>query len=181
MRHLEFALAIAATLTLAACSGSETTTAEPATTVRTGTPATTPEPGSEPEPRVDPTAVAQAPSFDQPNRRAEAPVDADQRRKEAIAAAEAPQETSSFRVPADAIGGERLDTDTYALAMRGQAALYKHFDDLGVAKDSFYFKFPVTERGGYWSMGFYGTPPTRPDGVYVEVRVHPDGSAEVIY
>lgn len=55
-----------------------------------------------------------------------------------------------------------------------------HLDSAGIASDSFYFKSSVEDMGGYWMMTFYGNPPTQPDGMYIDVRVYPDGSAEVM-
>jgi hypothetical protein len=164
---LSVVLALAAVALLSACSGSEKTPAEP--------PAAAAEPAPSPSPAQSAAPVGQAPSFDA------IPVDQPaQPRPPAPAATPEPQpQPVGFRVPADAIGGENMGVQTFDVATRGEAALRKHFTDAGVDPSTFYFKIPVEQRDGYWTMTFYGNPPTQPDGMYVEVRVFPDGSAEV--
>jgi hypothetical protein len=163
---LTVALALAAVVSLSACSGSEKAPADPPAAAAEATPTETPAAAP----------VRQAPSFnsipvDQPTQPPPpAPVDTP----------EPQQQPVGFRVPADAIGGEKMATTTFDIATRGEMALKKHFTDAGVDPSTFYFKIPVEQRGNYWTMTFYGNPPTQPDGMYVEVRVYPDGSAEVM-
>ncbi len=163
-------LAIAAITALSACSGSKQTPVDPP---KAASPAT-----AAPSPAETPVAtpVGPAPSFDA------IPVDqpAQPRPPAPATAPEAPPQPVGFRVPADAIGGEKMESTTYSIATRGELALKKHFTDAGIDPSTFYFKIPVEDRGGYWTMTFYGNPPTQPDGMYVEVRVYPDGSAEVM-
>jgi hypothetical protein len=169
---LTLVLALAAAMSLAACSGSEKAPADP-------TAASTTEPATDTTATSQPAApaVRQAPSFEA------LPVDPSTQPSPATptpAAVQDDQQRTSFRVPADAIGGDQMEATTFNVATRGEMALRKHFTDAGIDPSTFYFKIPVDQRGNYWTMTFYGNPPTQPDGMYVEVRVYADGSAEVM-
>jgi predicted small lipoprotein YifL len=162
---LTVVLTLAAVISLSACSGSEKAPAEQPPAAAEASPAETP--------------VRQAPSFD--TIPVDKPAEPTQPPPPAPSSTPEPQQQPvGFRVPADAIGGEKMGTATFDIASRGELALRKHFTDAGVDPSTFYFKIPVEQRGNYWTMMFYGNPPTQPDGMYVEVRVYPDGSAEVM-
>ena len=78
-------------------------------------------------------------------------------------------------IPADAIGGTPVTNldDAYA---RGSAGLQKYCVDEGMPCDSFYAK-DTTEQGDHWLLMYFGTP--RNQAMYINVRVYPDGRAEV--
>lgn len=80
-------------------------------------------------------------------------------------------------IPADAIGGSPV-TNMQDAWTRGNEALKKYCADNGIPFDSFFTKESPVETNGYWTMQFFGDP--NGQGMYVGVRVYPDGRAEIV-
>ena len=80
-------------------------------------------------------------------------------------------------IPADAIGGSPV-TNMQEAWVRGNEALKKYCADNGIDSSSFFTKESPVEGGGYWTMQFFGDP--KGQGMYVGVRVFPDGRAEIV-
>ena len=78
-------------------------------------------------------------------------------------------------IPAEAIGGTPVANIQDAFT-RGNAGMQKYCQDQGIPCGSFYVKDTVQEGGG-WVLQFFGNPYN--EGMYVNVRVFPDGRAEV--
>lgn len=78
-------------------------------------------------------------------------------------------------IPAEAIGGSPVANIQDAFT-RGNAGMQKYCQDQGIPCGSFYVKDTVQEGGG-WVLQFFGNPYN--EGMYVNVRVFPDGRAEV--
>jgi hypothetical protein len=80
-------------------------------------------------------------------------------------------------IPADAIGGSPVTNDDDAW-YRGKAAMQKYCEDNGIPFANFAVKEPPVATNGYWTMQYFGTHHNQ--GVYVGIRVYPDGRAEVM-
>lgn len=78
-------------------------------------------------------------------------------------------------IPAEAIGGTPVANIQDAFT-RGNAGMQKYCQDQGIPCESFYVKDTVQEGEG-WVLQFFGNPHN--EGMYVNVRVFPDGRAEV--
>ena len=78
-------------------------------------------------------------------------------------------------IPAEAIGGTPVANIQDAFT-RGNAGMQKYCQDQGIPCESFYVKDTVQEGRG-WVLQFFGNPYN--EGMYVNVRVFPDGRAEV--
>ena len=75
----------------------------------------------------------------------------------------------------DAIGGTPVANIQDAF-VRGNAGMQKYCVDQDIPCESFYVKDTIQE-GEAWVLQFFGNP--RNQGMYVNVRVYPDGRAEV--
>jgi hypothetical protein len=152
-----------ATLALAACGGDPPPPAQTAST--------------EPAKAAAPATAAEAPPAAPaivPSPQPVAPADA--------AAQNQPQESfvtkaASAAIPADAIGGSPVTNQADAW-VRGNEALKKYCADTALPCDSFYVKESPQETAGYYTMQFFGAP--NGEGMYIGVRIFPDGRAEVI-
>jgi len=78
-------------------------------------------------------------------------------------------------IPPDAIGGTPVANIQDAFE-RGNAGMQKYCVDQGIPCESFYVKDTIQEGEG-WVLQFFGNPHNQ--GMYVNVRVFPDGRAEV--
>lgn len=78
-------------------------------------------------------------------------------------------------IPPDAIGGTPV-TNIQDAFVRGNAGMQKYCVDQEIPCESFYVKDTIQE-GEAWVLQFFGNP--RNQGMYVNVRVYPDGRAEV--
>jgi hypothetical protein len=85
--------------------------------------------------------------------------------------------TATVAMPADAIGGSPV-TNSADAWVRGNEAMKKYCADTAIPCDSFYVKESPQETSGYYTMQFYGSP--NGEGMYVGVRVYPDGRAEIV-
>lgn len=81
-------------------------------------------------------------------------------------------------VPAALIGGAASDITADQAYDRAFKALYHHLAQKKVPTQSFYLKYN-DKQGGYWTYMFFGDP-TPGQGMYVHVRVFPDGRAEIV-
>ena len=80
-------------------------------------------------------------------------------------------------IPAEAIGGSPVTNDTDAW-FRGDAALRKFCEDQKLPFSNFGTKEKPVKTGGYWTMQYFGA--VNGQGMYVGIRVYPDGRAEII-
>jgi hypothetical protein len=81
-------------------------------------------------------------------------------------------------VPAALIGGATSDITAEQAYDRAFKALYHHLAQKKIPTQSFYLKYNDSQ-GGYWTYMFFGDP-TPGAGMYVHVRVFPDGRAEIV-
>lgn len=165
---------LAITVLLAACGKDEAPTEAPAAAVAPAPGVEQPKPaeGFTTEAPVDQTApaeaapapVAAAPAVVQsPN----IPGHEDRRLRKAVA-----------EVPAAMIGGAATDISPDQSYDRAFRALNYHLGQKRVPTQSFYLKYHESQ-GGYTTYMFFGDPPPG-DGMYVYVRVFPDGRAEIV-
>jgi hypothetical protein len=81
-------------------------------------------------------------------------------------------------IPASVLGGPVDIADEDVSREHAFKALYRHVSGMGLPVDSFYRKYE-DEVGGYRYYMFFGVP-KEGEGLYVHVRVFPDGRAEII-
>jgi hypothetical protein len=81
-------------------------------------------------------------------------------------------------VPAALLGGPATDITHDEAFDRAFKALYHYLGQKRVPTQSFYLKYQ-DQQGGYWTYMFFGDP-TPGEGMYVHVRVFPDGRAEIV-
>lgn len=139
--------------------------------------------GETPPPRPAPVAEVPAPAPAEP---APAPAPAEPAPAPVVATPAPPtngaQESFATKdataaIPADAIGGSPVTNQADAW-VRGNEAARKYCEDNGIPFDSFYVKESPIETSGYYTMQFYGAPNNQ--GMYIGVRVFPDGRAEIV-
>lgn len=80
-------------------------------------------------------------------------------------------------IPADAIGGSPVTNETDAW-FRGDSALRKYCEDHRIPFNEFRVKEKPVKTGDYWTMQYFGA--VNGQGIYVGIRVYPDGRAEII-
>jgi hypothetical protein len=138
-----------------------------------------PEPAPAPKPAVEapapaPAAPAPAPAVAEPPPVVATPAPAPPTNgaQESFAT-----KTATAAIPADAIGGSPVTNQADAW-VRGNDAVRKYCEDNGIPFDSFYVKESPIETSGYYTMQFYGAPNNQ--GMYIGVRVYPDGRAEIV-
>lgn len=81
-------------------------------------------------------------------------------------------------IPATLIGGIVPDVSEEEAPQRAFRALYTYLDRKNIPKESFYLKY-FDKDAGYWTFMFFGVP-TPGEGLYVYVRLFPDGRAEIV-
>jgi hypothetical protein len=81
-------------------------------------------------------------------------------------------------VPAALLGGQATDISADEAYDRAFKALYHYLGQRRIATQSFYLKYN-DKQGGFWTYMFFGDP-TPGEGLYVHVRVFPDGRAEIV-
>ncbi len=81
-------------------------------------------------------------------------------------------------VPAALLGGQLTDISQEQAYDRAFKALYHYLGQKRIATQSFYLKYH-DRQGGYWTYMFFGDP-VPGEGMYVHVRVFPDGRAEIV-
>ena len=81
-------------------------------------------------------------------------------------------------IPATLIGGIVADVSEEEAPQRAFRALYNYLDRKNIPKESFYLKY-FDKDAGYWTFMFFGVP-TAGEGLYVYVRLFPDGRAEIV-
>jgi uncharacterized protein (DUF2461 family) len=81
-------------------------------------------------------------------------------------------------VPAAMIGGAATDISPDQSYDRAFRALNYHLGQKRVPTQSFYLKYQEAQ-GGFTTYMFFGDP-TPGEGMYVYVRVFPDGRAEIV-
>jgi hypothetical protein len=165
---------LALTVVLAACGKDEAPTEAPAAAVAPAPEVEQPKPAEgfttaapvdpNASPEVAPAPVAAAPAVVQsPN----IPGHEDRRLRKAIA-----------DVPAAMIGGAATDISPDQSYDRAFRALNYHLGQKRVPTQSFYLKYQEAQ-GGFTTYMFFGDP-TPGEGMYVYVRVFPDGRAEIV-
>lgn len=81
-------------------------------------------------------------------------------------------------VPAAMLGGQLSDITQEQAYDRAFRALYHYLGQKRIATQSFYLKY-YDQQGGFWTYMFFGDP-VPGEGMYVHVRVFPDGRAEIV-
>jgi hypothetical protein len=81
-------------------------------------------------------------------------------------------------VPAALLGGQVTDITQEEAYDRAFKALYHYLGQRRIPTQSFYLKYN-DQQGGFWTYMFFGDP-TPGEGMYVHVRVFPDGRAEIV-
>lgn len=81
-------------------------------------------------------------------------------------------------VPAAMLGGQLTEISSEEAYDRAFKALYGYLGQRRIPTQSFYLKYR-DNQAGYWIFMFFGDPPPG-DGMYVHVRVFPDGRAEIV-
>lgn len=81
-------------------------------------------------------------------------------------------------VPAAMLGGQLTEISGEEAYDRAFKALYGYLGQRRIPTQSFYLKYR-DDQAGFWIFMFFGDPPPG-DGMYVHVRVFPDGRAEIV-
>lgn len=167
---------IAFGLALAACGKSEAPAeapvaeTQPAPTLEEPKPAegfTTEAPEGAIVARAAPDAAAAPPPMPAVVQSPNIPGHEDRRLRKAIA-----------EVPAAMLGGQLTEITAEEAYDRAFKALYMYLGQRRIPTQSFYLKYQ-DDQAGYWIFMFFGDP-TPGEGMYVHVRVFPDGRAEIV-
>jgi hypothetical protein len=81
-------------------------------------------------------------------------------------------------VPAALLGGQVQDVGEEDANQRAFRALYAYLARKRIPSETFYLKY-YDKDAGYWTFMFFGIPWPN-EGLYVYVRIFPDGRAEIV-